>query len=465
MIRTSEGNQPTHQEIWRQMDAAIREYNRLEAEPAYAGFQIDVQIEALERVWDAIIEAYNLSEQPGQRMEEIVQDHWEANRRIRFMQKTLQAVEKLKSSLLPSRLRDLNLKEVLPQKLRELDRIEHSIYARYDSMLPVQQEVLRNLLLTLQRTHADLVDRTIKADAPLWVDNREWMEEGELTEIDKLWTEIVDESAFPFTDTIPSYTKEETGSAPFEAEIPAEFRHEMRAGLLSSLARLMSRPGGRSLLQHLKGDVRFGLVPLLEAQMLNATMRAGADDREAEKPQLVENRLQPGPGSTTEVQIIPYESDVDFTIPGKDKKPVLAPHFINLGHELIHAAHARAGITISRAHPHDRADQLPKSYQSGWGQQVEEFLTVEPPEARHPFRETPIQWDGGTVPLGDLFARNRFRGTTNPIPTEATLRREHGLSTREGYYPPDYQDAARNRTLRRLEGLRTLSEDWDRRAP
>jgi hypothetical protein len=314
-------------------------------------------------------------------------------------------------------------KPYLDERLNRLDELEHTLYAWFETnkaglRANPSAAGLFGLMNSIQQEHKTIIGARLEAGHGLWTADA--MSVQDRAAIDTVWSDIVHFRG-PFTVMERVHTA--TGDFIPLGPILDRFKIE----ILANLARLMSRPNGRRLIQaiHAGGDdkaIQFVMSPLYKILDQNYVgMKATAVVAAHATLGFAKGSPAPGPGSAAGVEIAPGVRDaslVDFDEAGE---LIPSPAFVGLGHELIHAAHYQRG-TYS---PGTDVDSLPPEY----GGDLEEFLTIADarkvkqignqriPRGKSKYRPT----------IGAIAARNAG------LPTEAEIRAEHGLGIRHGH--------------------------------
>jgi len=320
-----------------------------------------------------------------------------------------------------------------------VDGLEHRVYDWHKQNRKTatvdQQRAMFDLLDDLQAHHKTLVRRTVEQGASLWV--KDPLDAAGRAGVDQLWGALRDgQQGFTFP------THVHTADGP--VALPAKLQDKFKVDTLSALARLISRPRGRSLVQALhdgsgggKG-IDFALpalpklrgtdgyqTPYVGAQAVpsrpgSATLRVQGDKRKNQ-------RLVPGPGSGTGVLVAPGIKDSSLVDFDSDEAHILSPAFIGVGHELIHGAHYQRGTYVGPVQPGQHAP-LPAAY----GGDIEEFATIAPPHLQKGKVSASFKkLSGGSTTLP--FELSKLAALNEGIPTEAEIRAEHGLDVRHGH--------------------------------
>lgn len=309
----------------------------------------------------------------------------------------------------------------LDKRMSRLDELEHLLYRWFEANKVGLSEnpsarALFGLMNSIQAEHKRVVGARVDAGQGLWTADR--LSGEERAEIDGVWDDIVN-----FRGPFKLIERVHTDSGDFIPLGPVLDRFKVE--ILANLARLMSRPKGRELIQgiHAGGDpkaIQFVMSPLYKILGGYVGLKATATDEGRATLGFAKGRPKAGAGSGAGVEIAPGVRDASLVDFDEEGELITSPAFVGLGHELIHAAHYQGGTYT----PGARVD-LPPAY----GGDLEEFLTIADP--------TKIDERGRQrVPRGASKHRptiGAISALNAGIPTEAEIRAEHGLGIRHGH--------------------------------
>ena len=314
-------------------------------------------------------------------------------------------------------------KPYLDDRMNRLDELEHTLYAWFETnkaglRANPSAAGLFGLMNSIQQEHKTIIGARLEAGHGLWT--ADVLSVQDRAAIDTVWGDIVH-----FRGPFKLIERVHTADGDF---IPlGTILDRFKIEILANLARLMSRPNGRRLIQaiHAGGDdeaIQFVMSPLYKILDQNYVgMKATAVVGPHASLGFTKGRPRPGPGSAAGVEIAPGVRDaslVDFDEAGE---LIPSPVFVGLGHELIHAAHYQRG-TYS---PGAKVDALPPEY----GGDLEEFLTIaDARKVEQIGRQRARRGNSRHLPtIGAIAATNAG------VPTEAEIRAEHGLGIRHGH--------------------------------
>lgn len=277
-------------------------------------------------------------------------------------------------------------------RLRLLDQIEHHAYAWFDQNRDTEpadatHSSLRALLASVQPDHEALLGATDAHGHELWTPDRGTLGVHARQQLDADWNNIrTNQGQIRIHDN---------PIEDLEIHDPG-FRNRT----LSSFARLLSRPHGRGLVHDLDtGGHQVNIRPMHPAEQDVRPYNAITDPIGGH-PRAVPDLLNPlgyhaAGGGGSALRVDPRLTDTvtaDFDAQGRR---IVAPTFITLGHELIHALHNQQGTNREQIEPlryQDGGDR------AGWKDR-EEYDTI----------------------------------AHDPVLNENLLRGEHGLSLRHGH--------------------------------
>jgi Effector protein len=315
-------------------------------------------------------------------------------------------------------------KAYLHSQLEDLDNIEHEIYQRFGQSHDDSPErtSMFKLLDQVQEHHRELIDRTSRGGHELWVKGD--VDFGERERINQVWGQVVaNQGNLSVERTVPT----DDGTA----QVPGQQYGALRKEVLSDMARLMSRPKGRKLVEHLhtQGQDDSRQVKL-RMHNLGALKKGAALSPLASKlsneavVRESDGGIVKGKGSGAVVSLTPGLKDSDFSDFGPQGQRIPSPTFVSLGHELTHSAHFQRGTSAEGV----ESNEIPSlSAEEGYEGDMEELLTIERTEDLEQMKNASVSQDDGKGSLDTLLKLNK------DIPTEDDIREEHGLGLRFGH--------------------------------
>lgn len=371
--------------------------------------------------------------------------------------------------------------EFLHSLLGCLDAIEHCLYLWFQmqqppSVLvpsqqlpsvpapPQEQKLMFEVLTQLQVAHREGIKKIVELDLAPWITEQE---PKALEDAGQLWSCITQrgsDGAFRIANEVDYHM--------MTIRMPRMARRDLQDDLFASLARLISRPRGRRLLQiiHTQGlqgkGVTFTLNPTgLELGSLSpiaAPTGKGAQCQWAER----KATMVPNTGSGGQVACVVGLSDSDMTDFDIANTLLPSPVFIGLGHELVHIAHYQNGTYMGNtAHFPEVASVYSKLVAQVYSKQslmatpayqgsgsLEEFLTI-PTTSEQVSIANQLQQMGVSFKFEERpFTPQVLIGLiqlNGDIPTENSIRDEHQLGARHTHrsianpllYPSAQEDA------------------------
>lgn len=314
--------------------------------------------------------------------------------------------------------------EYLHSQLKRLDKIEHSVYDWFGQNQDDSPErpSMFKLLDQVQQHHRKLIGRTARGGHDLWVkDNVDHQERGKINEV---WNQVVSNQGNLSVERTVSI---ESGTA----QIPSKQHGELRTEVLSDVARLMSRPKGRKLVEHLhtqgqdkSRQVKFRMHNLGALKKGIALSPLASNVSNEALVHESDGGIGKGEGSGAVVNLTPGVKDSDFSDFDVHGQRIPSPTFVTLGHELTHAAHFQRGTSAEGV----KSDEIQGlSSDEGYHDDMEELLTIERTKDLKNMSGARITKDKGESSLQTLLALNKG------IPTENDIREEHGLGLRYGH--------------------------------
>lgn len=315
----------------------------------------------------------------------------------------------------------------------QLDEIEHFIYLWFTqaSLPPEEQKAMFALLDQVQIAHKELIKRMIELDARPWVAGKR--ESKELDALYELWRNMTQrggDGAFRISNIL---LPEQAARG---ATLSRNARQDLQDALFAALARLISRPQGQLLLEtiHLEGlkgkVVKCAVSIMAYWSGMTGPLASNLDTTALFRYDKNTGSITRGQGSggAIESTFIGLK-DSDMMDYNDQKKLILSPVFIGLGHELVHVAHYQRGSYVGRT----IASGLPEGYDGN----LEEFLTIPNIQDQLQLGEQAMkmevmntdsnEFEPRVFKLQDLILMNIG------IPTEAELRAEHSLDARYGH--------------------------------
>lgn len=228
-----------------------------------------------------------------------------------------------------------------------LDQIEHAVYTYFDTARAQGNKALFKrelywLLDQVQREHHALTALSTQQGGAVWTSDAPSVTDA--TDISNTWNQLQGGTGKVFID---SAFKSHSGT--FEHH--PEYKNEMMA----AFARLLSRPYGRKLVIDVVGTAAVGaqapvtqLGPQSRAKVQDAkpspaeTSPMNADQAKMTRGQ---DQWTKGAGSESTMRIDSM-SDTEWQVHSASGKQILAPAFIVLGHELVHAKNNDKGMNL-----------------------------------------------------------------------------------------------------------------------
>ena len=250
------------------------------------------------------------------------------------------------------------------ERLRLLDEVEHLIYhwhswhikGREEEAALFTEELLQ-LLVEVQKEHQEVVKEMVRRKIPIWVKEQETMLEDLKERIDKLWSGLIE-------GTSPGLRIEGLVDEKYRDLDVRPFYFDFKYEILAHLARLISRPVGRTLVEELAGvGFRVDILPL----PISVSSFAETCPREPLSLAFViqeQGRIRRNSGNASYINFPRKMSDIEISAYTMErdhyclKRPdtemldhtikgvrcTLLPMFVVLGHELGHCKNNRAGM-------------------------------------------------------------------------------------------------------------------------
>lgn len=323
-------------------------------------------------------------------------------------------------------------------QMAQLDELEHKVYdwfrENHSTGDSGQLHAMFDLLDDIKDHHRMLIKRTIDTGSSLWVKDK--LDVPGRKKVNELWDALVSGQG---NFEMPTNVHTANG----QVNLPDNLQKKFKVDTLAAMARLMSRPKGRSLVKALHEgsadgkEVNFMIPPIHKlrgtdgyaTRYVGAKAQAYSDGDAAVKLRGTKkhnHRLVKGTGSGSGVLIAPGVKDSSMVDFDRAQNPILSPSFIGVGHELIHAAHYQRGSYL--ASNKGSGAKLP-----AYGDDVEEFLTIASPKEHQGLKVAASlgQLAGGSAT--HKFDVKHLANLNAGIPTEAEIRAEHGLAIRHGH--------------------------------
>lgn len=330
-------------------------------------------------------------------------------------------------------------KENIHIQMIDLDQIEHYAYKWFDKKRSTNSDknkIMFTLLDQVQREHKNVVKNAISGKIDIWMGE---CPQSKIQHANTLWRSVLNKANNKFIISNEIHT--EGGFQKLSKKAQQSFEDEV----YSVIARIMSRPNGRKLIEILDGEQNYNKKITFH---ITQKYRILGEKRYADFPyvgamatasieskagvQLIDKKVVPGEGSGAAVMITPGLKDSSILDFDSKAYPILSPVFIGIGHELIHAAHYIKGSYI-RTGVGDSLIKLPKEYSSD----LEEFLTIAQKQEISKLQMKDVMaklyFNNTGSTSAHQFKLSTLIGFNKDIPTEGELRSEHDLSIRHGH--------------------------------
>ena len=221
-----------------------------------------------------------------------------------------------------------NTKQALHAQFRMLDDVERTINRHLrdhaDTTTDEQRRALHGVLHETQQHHVALTERALANNTPLWLRDAGALGHKQQNKIQAQWQSL------------------KSGRGNIDIQGDAAFR----ARTLSHFSRLLQGAHGRGLVSELdraqgNPDRRITIAPGAEST---------AEPRTQPEHQKTGGHPRAGTGSAVELEpapaAVPARHDLSTDVHGK---PLYAPDFVTLGHELGHARRFLRGISPGRS--------------------------------------------------------------------------------------------------------------------
>ncbi|MGH9038607.1 MAG: eCIS core domain-containing protein [Acidimicrobiia bacterium] len=229
----------------------------------------------------------------------------------------------------------------IPKRFKRLDRIEHAIYGYFDAA-PAKgnndpfKSKLYWLLDQVQREHQTLTALNTTGGGAVWTsDSPNATETGEVA---STWGLLQSGQGRAIINNI------------YSSAIHFENHPEYKKDMLAAFARLLSRPAGRQVVFDAVGKVAANAPPSIQlGPQRRSQIDAGVpaetaptDDQAKAAWDSLGRTWTPGTGAESSMKMDAL-SDTEWRVYDANQNEILAPAFIVLGHELIHATHNLTG--------------------------------------------------------------------------------------------------------------------------
>jgi len=248
-------------------------------------------------------------------------------------------------------------------RFQHLDAIEHAVYGFFDALADKGRtspfrDKLRWLLDNVQREHQRLTARHAKAGGEVWTADNPGAHEK--ADVDLVWQNVLSGQGQLVLSNVFTH--------PVHADW-FESHPGFDRAMLACVARLLSRPVGRALVTKAVGTAplapgakTIALRPQQRAESAGgfpAVTKGGEDARARIRRTDDDSGWEANVGVSPAMQMDTM-ADSEWRVHDDHGNEILAPAFIILGHELVHAVHNLKGknrkqvAAYGRGHPRER---------------------------------------------------------------------------------------------------------------
>lgn len=295
----------------------------------------------------------------------------------------------------------------------------------------MDDQILNDLGIHYQKE----VTNSIKKRYSLWVHGE--INQDERQSVDEMWEQITQSGTSKIKHLGKVY-----GTDGELHDMPEEFATLHKEEINAQLARILSRPNGRRLIELIMGSKHEMKVTtptpnhlVLDPSDRNA--RCGLDMKAVPESDIASSLqgsdYNPGQGSAFGISVPPGIKESDYSDFNARGKRIPSPKFVQLGHEMTHGVHYAFGTCSMKLPPSEEDDTkiLPPEYFGDF----EEFRTIHDKDTQIAILESFLRGPGkiSEKQRGRINAYLSLLISEEHIPNEADIRKEHELPLRVGH--------------------------------